>query len=293
MIAHSTRRRAFTTLSLVEVMVVVTVILVLFAMLLPAVNSASEAARRIRCVNNLVQIGIALQNYETIHGVLPPGVVNDTGPIKNIPKGYHYGWMTQILPLLDRKAVHGHLDYSVSVYDPINMTCRQTLIGAFLCPSDPGADRASDNVALTNYAACHNDAEAPIDTTNNGTFFLEQRDPLRRHHRWNRYDDPRGGEEAISGGVWLGIGNAVHFAERRDFCRKCLRTESPPGIDRWVEHRRPRPGRRVLLKSCGRRQLSVRRRLRPIRQVEHELRNLAAPCKPRGRRNAQPGKVLK
>lgn len=172
MIAHHRRRRGVTTLSLLEVLVIVTILLLLIAKLLPAVHSASEAARRCRCLNNMMQIGIALQSYEAIHGVLPPGVVNETGPIKNIPKGYHFSWMTQILPLIDRKAVHAKLDYSVSLYDPINMTCRQTLISTFLCPSDPGPDRESDNVASSNYAACHNDVEAPIDTTNNGSFFL-------------------------------------------------------------------------------------------------------------------------
>src|SRR5262249_21470103 len=102
MIRRSRTRRAFTTLTLIEVLVVMAIIMFVIALLLPAVNSVREAARRSTCVNNMMQLGIALQNYETIHGSLPPGVVNDTRPIKNIAAGYQYGWMTQILPLVGR-----------------------------------------------------------------------------------------------------------------------------------------------------------------------------------------------
>jgi prepilin-type processing-associated H-X9-DG protein len=167
-----TRRRGFTTLTLLEVMVVISIILVLICLLLPAVNAAREAARRCSCVNNIMQLGIGLESYYVVHGVLPPGVVNDTDPIKNVASGYHFGWMTQILPYVDRRSLWNHLDYSVSVYDPANLTCRQMLISSFLCPSDPGPKRDIDGSAMTNYAACHNDRESPIGSKNNGVFFL-------------------------------------------------------------------------------------------------------------------------
>ena len=47
-----------------------------------------------------MQLGIALGNYASTHSVLPPGVVNDTGPIVNLPAGYHHSWMVQILPFI-------------------------------------------------------------------------------------------------------------------------------------------------------------------------------------------------
>ena len=84
------RSRGFT---LIELLVVIAIISVLVALLLPAVQAAREAARRAQCLNNLMQLAIALQNYEASYEVFPPGVVNDTGPVLDQPKGYHFGWL--------------------------------------------------------------------------------------------------------------------------------------------------------------------------------------------------------
>jgi len=162
-------RRAFT---LIELLVVIAIIAVLVALLLPAVNAAREASRRCHCVNNLMQIGIAISGYDGIHNVLPPGVVNDKGPIKNAPSGYHFGWLTQILPLIDRKTVATYIDPRVSVYAPENLTWRQVEINLLLCPSDPFPKSGPDGVFESNYAGVHDGVERPIDVTNRGVFFL-------------------------------------------------------------------------------------------------------------------------
>ena len=60
-----------------------------------------------------MQVGIALQSYESAHEVLPPGVVNETGPVLNQPKGYGFGWMTQILPYFELKNVYNHFNHKV------------------------------------------------------------------------------------------------------------------------------------------------------------------------------------
>src|SRR5689334_12018810 len=91
--------------TLIELLVVIAIIAVLIALLLPAVQAAREAARRVQCVNNLMQLSVAVQNYESAHEVLPPGVINPTGPIQNSAKGYHVGWMVQILPFIEQKNV--------------------------------------------------------------------------------------------------------------------------------------------------------------------------------------------
>jgi prepilin-type N-terminal cleavage/methylation domain-containing protein/prepilin-type processing-associated H-X9-DG protein len=163
------RRPAFT---LIELLVVIAIIAVLIALLLPAVQSAREMARRTQCTNNLLQLGVALGHYASAHTVLPPGVVNDKGPILSVPSGYHYSWAVQILPFIERGNVYRRFDFRRGVYDKANETARISKISTFLCPSD--------TVQFTNYAGCYHDVEAAIDVDNRGVLYLNSR---------VRYDD--------------------------------------------------------------------------------------------------------
>ena len=161
--------RAFT---LIELLVVIAIIAVLVALLLPAVQSAREAARRAQCVNNLMQLALAMQNYESAHEVLPPGVVNPTGPIQDQPKGYHFGWLSQILPYMEARTIYNHFNFKLGLYETPNDTTRTTLVRSFLCPSDNGPGRGALGVAMNNYAGNHHDVEAPIAANNMGVLFL-------------------------------------------------------------------------------------------------------------------------
>jgi prepilin-type N-terminal cleavage/methylation domain-containing protein/prepilin-type processing-associated H-X9-DG protein len=168
-----TRIRPRPGFTLIELLVVIAIISVLIALLLPAVQAAREAARRVQCVNNLMQLGIAVHNYESCYEQLPPGTVNPTGPIQSATNGYHASWTLQMLPFLEQSAVAKKFNDLVSVYAPENTSARKIVINSLLCPSDSGPhSRSSDGVALNSYAACHHDVEAPIDANNKGTFFL-------------------------------------------------------------------------------------------------------------------------
>jgi prepilin-type N-terminal cleavage/methylation domain-containing protein/prepilin-type processing-associated H-X9-DG protein len=158
--------------TLIELLVVIAIISVLIAQLLPAVQSAREAARRAQCCNNLMQVGLALQNYESSHEVLPPGVVNLTGPVLDQPKGYGFGWMTQVLPYFEMKNVYNHFNLKIGLYEPENSTTRTNLVRSYLCPSDNGPTRDSNRIAMTSYAGVHHDVEAPIAADNHGVLFL-------------------------------------------------------------------------------------------------------------------------
>jgi len=160
------RNEAFT---LVELLVVIAIIGILVALLLPAVQAAREAARRMSCTNNLTQLSIAVQGYESAFRVYPPGTIADSGPIVNVAQGYHHNWLGKLLPYMEAQNTYQHIDFSVGVYDEKNKPVREVEISLHTCPSDPGANGERN---ATSYAGLHHDLNEPIDTTNNGVFFL-------------------------------------------------------------------------------------------------------------------------
>lgn len=117
-------RRAFT---LIEALVTIAIIGLLAALLLPAVQSAREAARRVHCLNNLKQLGLAVNDYAAQHGFLPA-----------------FGWTSihaALLPHLEQQTLHGTINFSLTALrsaeaDDINITAQRSSLSAFLCPSD-------------------------------------------------------------------------------------------------------------------------------------------------------------
>src|SRR5262245_39523460 len=112
-------RRAFT---LIELLVVIAIIGVLVALLLPAVQAAREAARRMQCTNNLRQLGIAFHNYEGAHGGFPPGRViapwpgDPTLPAAN----YRWGVLASLTPYLEQTNVFNALNFSFPIYGGVD-----------------------------------------------------------------------------------------------------------------------------------------------------------------------------
>jgi prepilin-type N-terminal cleavage/methylation domain-containing protein/prepilin-type processing-associated H-X9-DG protein len=168
----SRQRGGFT---LVELLVVIAIIGILISLLLPAVQAAREAARRSQCCNNLVQIGLALHNYESAHEVFPPGTLDAKGPIRSEPLGYHVSWIVQILPYIEEQNAFRAIDFTKSVYDAKNSPVRALHKNVLRCPSDSGWYDSAESIGHSNYAGCHHDVEAPIDVKNNGVFFLNSR----------------------------------------------------------------------------------------------------------------------
>jgi prepilin-type N-terminal cleavage/methylation domain-containing protein/prepilin-type processing-associated H-X9-DG protein len=126
--------RGFT---LIELLVVIAIIAVLISLLLPAVQSAREAARRAQCVNNLKQITLGAMNYESSNGVLPSsaywGAWN--GVTRCIPK-YGFGPYVPILPYMEQTQVYNSVNFTDSFYHASNVTLAGIGISALWCPSD-------------------------------------------------------------------------------------------------------------------------------------------------------------
>lgn len=165
-------RKVSSGFTLIELLVVIAIIAVLIALLLPAVQQAREAARRTQCRNNLMQIGLAIHNYEMAHSMLPPGSVNASASIEEHPIGYHVGWMTQILPFMDQVLAYRKFDFDQSVYADKNKPVREYIINSYICPSVPVASQVMNGSAISCYAGCHNDVDSPITDKGNGVMFL-------------------------------------------------------------------------------------------------------------------------
>jgi prepilin-type N-terminal cleavage/methylation domain-containing protein/prepilin-type processing-associated H-X9-DG protein len=135
-------RRGFT---LIELLVVISIIGVLIALLLPAVQSAREAARRTQCVNNLKQLGLAVQSYLTQLIYLPAQTVENTSVLT---KGgtptvqWWTSWTTSLLPHLEQQPMYNALNFNVPMLEmaaPLsgaNTTVAMTPISTLLCPSE-------------------------------------------------------------------------------------------------------------------------------------------------------------
>jgi prepilin-type N-terminal cleavage/methylation domain-containing protein len=151
-------RRAF---SLVELLVVISIIALLIGLILPAVQQAREAAARASCGNNLKQIMVAMQNYHLNYDQLPPRCVSEDGAT----------WAVLIMPFIEQKNLYQQWDLSRSYYDQ-GANARLTSVPIYFCPtrrtySMAGSSVSGDNQwlggdnygpqvsgALIDYAAC-------------------------------------------------------------------------------------------------------------------------------------------
>jgi prepilin-type N-terminal cleavage/methylation domain-containing protein len=167
----NTTRRGFT---LVELLVVIAIIGVLVALLLPAVQSAREAARRGQCANNLKQIGIAIHNYEDVWRAMPPGNCH----------GVFGSWILHLLPQMEQTPLHSRYFNSCGIHrfrdggirygGTENLPVTRTQLPGLVCPSDTKSASAGtiNGVTFHNYVACYGNTTrgrvSPVGITSTG-----------------------------------------------------------------------------------------------------------------------------
>ena len=159
------RARGFT---LVEALVTIAIVAILIGLLLPAVQSAREAARRMQCAHNLRQLGLALQTYHDVAGVLPPGITACYDPRYCGDDCSHpwldKGFLVSLLPHIEQAALFDAANLSLSIFSIENSTVQRAGIGSLACPSDPTASVP----------------QAIADVAGVGPFFTRPLDPGRR-----------------------------------------------------------------------------------------------------------------
>jgi prepilin-type N-terminal cleavage/methylation domain-containing protein/prepilin-type processing-associated H-X9-DG protein len=146
------RQHGFT---LIELLVVIAIIAVLIALLLPAVQAAREAARRMQCVNNLKQLGLALHNYSDANNSFPMGCSSGMNSgVGSYSVKQNFGPHVAMLPFLGEMPIYNAFNFNWGCEDSstvlcyrINSTAQNAQIKAFVCPSDPNAGIPDHNGA--------------------------------------------------------------------------------------------------------------------------------------------------
>jgi prepilin-type N-terminal cleavage/methylation domain-containing protein len=151
------RRNAFT---LVELLVVIAIIGVLVALLLPALQSSREAARRAACTNNMKQIGLAIEGYQVSNGVYPPSGTDKLALWDDVATVLNHSWASVIMPFVEEGSISDQINFKVGSMEPANALAASLVVPIYRCPSYAGLSHTDDphypagrRYAIGNYVA--------------------------------------------------------------------------------------------------------------------------------------------
>jgi prepilin-type N-terminal cleavage/methylation domain-containing protein len=136
--------------TLIELLVVIAIIGVLISLLLPAVQAARESARRLQCLNNLKQLGLALHSYHEAHQTFPPSSHWSPGakPYATKKTDVRENWVILILPYLEETNVYNQIDRKRPISDPVNAAARASWLNVMICPTETNAGTPFDGTTI-------------------------------------------------------------------------------------------------------------------------------------------------
>jgi len=229
--------------TLIELLVVIAILAVLIGLLLPAVQAAREAARRIHCTNNLKQLGLALHGYHDAIGTFPAGYYATRRFVDGATDTtLGWGWAAMLLPQAEGSALYNAANYGMAIESGRNVTVVRSVMTLYLCPSDPtpgGTFQVSDKagnplaaMAPTSYAACAGDDAADVitglnnDGVGNGLFYRNSRVRIAEILDGTSQTIAIGERAwSVVNGAWAG--SVEHGTTRRGPANRCPTTGAP------------------------------------------------------------------
>ncbi len=218
--------------TLVELLVVIAVIGILIALLLPAVQAARAAARRMSCNNNLRQMGIGLHNYHSAECCFPPGGIEPRTYLN--PNGRQLAWSLFLLPYAEQQPLYGQVDTGKAFDAPENAEAAGTLLSLYVCPSVPDGDKLVDDRGPCHYGGIYGERISSPNDPPKGTMIYDKSISIRDIRDGTSNTLVISEDSGFSDGQWINARNVFDQAfaiNKAPFFENDIRSEHAGGAN--------------------------------------------------------------
>lgn len=221
-----------TAMTLIELLVVVAIVGILIGLLIPAVQSVREAARRTHCGNNLRQIGLAIHSYHNTHKRFPVGCTQ----WRPTPSGTQrqLAWSAWILPDLEQETIHSKIDFELAFDDPANASAAATVIPVYICPSSSRGTELPEGRGPIDYGGIYGERITSPNSPPKGTMLIDREVAIRDIRDGTSNTLVVGEDSAWPDGQWINGRNIFDQAfaiNRAPSFENDLRSGHPAGVN--------------------------------------------------------------